>query len=154
MSGLIDPTQRILEQALDGLSRRTGALASNLANIDTPGYRPQSVDFEAALRAELDSRRPGTAGGGGRIAPLPPSTGPSAATGLRATAPNHLPGMPPAPTGALRGQPFDGSLRNDGNTVDLESELTALADTQLRFGAVSELIGGKLAMLRTVIGGA
>jgi flagellar basal body rod protein FlgB len=48
---------------------------------------------------------------------------------------------------------FDGSLRNDANTVDLESEMTALADTQLRFGAVSRLATARLGMLRDVASG-
>ena len=51
-------------------------------------------------------------------------------------------------------QTSDASLRNDGNTVDLESEMTALIETQLRFQAVSRLTTGKLDMLRSAIGGA
>ena len=48
---------------------------------------------------------------------------------------------------------FDGSLRNDGNTVDVESEMTALAESQLKYAAVSRLLSGKLGMLRDVAGG-
>ena len=62
MSGLIDPTTSILEQALDGLSSRQAAISSNLANIDTPGYQAQTVDFETALQREVQAA---TAGFGG-----------------------------------------------------------------------------------------
>jgi flagellar basal-body rod protein FlgB len=153
MSWLVDPSLRVLESALDGLSRRESLIASNLANIDTPGYRPQSIDFEAALRGELASwasangaQATGSSGG-----LEPPSSGPSAALALRTTDPRHFAGA--VTTGSLEPAAFDGSLRNDGNTVDLESEMTALVDTQLRFGAVSQLVTGKLGMLRDAIGG-
>jgi flagellar basal-body rod protein FlgB len=155
VSWLADPSVRILEGALDGLSQRESLIASNLANIDTPGYRPQSIDFESALRTELDSRAAAlglvTTGSSGSL--QPPSTGPSAAIALRTTDPRHFAGTASAAGSTLASQGFDGSLRNDGNTVDLESEMTALVSTQLRFGAVSELVTGKLAMLRTAIGG-
>jgi flagellar basal-body rod protein FlgB len=156
VSWLVDPTQRILEQALDGLSRREGLIASNLANIDTPGYRSASIDFESALRSELASQTTG----GGSATPamagtlLPPSAGPSAEIALRTTDPRHFAGGTTALDPMPSSQTFDGSLRNDGNTVDLESEMTALVETQLRFEAVSRLTTAKLGMLRDAIGGA
>ena len=84
---------------------------------------------------------------------LPPSSGPSAAIALQTTDPRQYAGGATATGSSLASQAFDGSLRNDGNTVDLESEMTALVDTQLRYGAVSELVTGKLGMLHDAIGG-
>jgi len=155
MSWLIDPTQRLLEKALDGLSRREDLIASNLANIDTPGYRAASIDFESALRSELAGL--GMGGGSADTAVagelLAPSTGPSAAIALQTTDPRHF-ASGTTGVGLVPGsQTFDGSLRNDGNTVDLESEMTALVETQIRFGAVSRLVTGRLGMLRDAIGG-
>ena len=155
MSWLVDPAQGILEGALDGLSRRESLIASNLANIDTPGYRPQSIDFESTLRSEMASQGLG-GGSAGTASPVglrPPSSGPSAAVALQTTDSRHFAGSATAPGSTLGSQAFDGSIRNDANTVDLESEMTALVDTQLRFGAVSELVTTKLGMLRTAIGG-
>ena len=48
---LFDTTQTGLERALVGSSMRQQALASNIANADTPGYQRQDVDFQSALRA-------------------------------------------------------------------------------------------------------
>lgn len=48
---LIDPTQRILTSALDGLTLREQAVAANLSNIDTPGYSAETVNFESELQA-------------------------------------------------------------------------------------------------------
>lgn len=187
---LTDPTQRILERALDGLSLRAQRIASNLANIDTPGARPARIDFETELRSEiargLASASGGLASASGGLGPpaesgglasasggfgspaagglgspavragqlRPPSVGPSAALALWTTDPRHLPGADrrssdPRPVA----DPVDESLRNDANTVDLEAEMTALVETQLRFSAVSKLATAKLGMLDSVAGG-
>ena len=50
---LVDPTQHLLEAAMRGAWQRQTALTNNIANAETPGYRPQEVDFEAALRGAI-----------------------------------------------------------------------------------------------------
>ncbi len=51
---LFDTTQTGLERALSGSSLRQQAIAQNLANVNTPGYRRQDVDFASALHAAWD----------------------------------------------------------------------------------------------------
>ena len=143
MSWLTDPAQRVLIGALDGLSRRQSLVSANLANVDTPGYRPQSIDFESVLQAHMRGDLGATAAA--------PVDGPSAATAMHVTDPRHI--QPVGATGigpTARG--FQGTIRNDRNEVDLEAEMTALAETQLRYSAVSRLINGKHQMLNDAIG--
>jgi flagellar basal-body rod protein FlgB len=52
--GLFDTTQIGLERALSGSALRQQAIAQNIANVDTPGYRRQDVDFQSALHAAWD----------------------------------------------------------------------------------------------------
>jgi flagellar basal-body rod protein FlgB len=52
---LFDVTQITLESAIRGAAARQTALASNVANANTPGYRRQDVDFQGALRSAMDS---------------------------------------------------------------------------------------------------
>jgi flagellar basal-body rod protein FlgB len=52
---LFDTTQLGLERAISGAAQRQTALASNLANANTPGYKPRDVDFHSALRAAFES---------------------------------------------------------------------------------------------------
>lgn len=40
---------RALESALDGLAMRQRAIANNIANVNTPGYHAQRVQFEEEL---------------------------------------------------------------------------------------------------------
>ncbi|MBI5106277.1 MAG: flagellar basal body rod protein FlgB [Solirubrobacterales bacterium] len=51
---LFDTTQLGLERALAGASRRQEAIASNLANVNTPGYQRKDVEFHDALRRAFD----------------------------------------------------------------------------------------------------
>jgi flagellar basal-body rod protein FlgB len=55
---LFDATQITLERALSGAALRNTVLASNLANINTPGYQRKDVDFHSALRSALASGDP------------------------------------------------------------------------------------------------
>lgn len=50
---LFDTTQIALERAMSGATLRHSVLASNLANANTPGYRPMDVDFHGALQEAL-----------------------------------------------------------------------------------------------------
>jgi flagellar basal-body rod protein FlgB len=54
---LFDTTQVALERAIAGTSQRQQALASNLANANTPGYQRVDVEFHDALAAALGRGR-------------------------------------------------------------------------------------------------
>ena len=56
-----DPVGAILSSALDGIALRQRVIADNISNVDTPGYRASSVDFETSLRAAIASGDPTTA---------------------------------------------------------------------------------------------
>jgi flagellar basal-body rod protein FlgB len=50
-----DAVSRVLGLALDGVSLRQRTIADNIANVDTPGYRATSVDFESSLRQAVSA---------------------------------------------------------------------------------------------------
>jgi flagellar basal-body rod protein FlgB len=51
---LVDPTQQLLEAAMRGSWLRQTTLTNNIANADTPNYRPQEVDFESTLQTAIE----------------------------------------------------------------------------------------------------
>jgi flagellar basal-body rod protein FlgB len=57
---LVDATQQLLEAAMRGSWQRQTALTNNIANADTPGYRPEEVNFESALQSAVSSGEPAT----------------------------------------------------------------------------------------------
>lgn len=110
-----DATLGVLRQALTRASRTAAVVSSNLANVDTPGYRALEVRFSdalaeaSALGIERSDRRH-----------LGPSDG-RMDEGLIVEAP------------ILR-------MRNDGNTVDVDREMTAMAAAMGRYQAAAEMV--------------
>jgi flagellar basal-body rod protein FlgB len=131
LSILGDSRLGVLQTALDGLAARQQAIAGNIANIDTPGYQRKDVDFESNLRASI-------------------GVGPRLAT----TDPRHIP-IAPADSGLLagaagsnRGQSTTG--RNDDNNVDIDYEMTRLADTQLRYELMTQATTATFGTLNSI----
>jgi flagellar basal-body rod protein FlgB len=53
-----DMTMNAIQAALSGLSARQRAIASNIANADTPGYLSTQVSFEDSLRQAINTSDP------------------------------------------------------------------------------------------------
>jgi flagellar basal-body rod protein FlgB len=49
MSQVSDSTIRLLEKFLDVASQRHQMVTTNIANVDTPGYRTRDIDFRSEL---------------------------------------------------------------------------------------------------------
>ena len=60
--GMPDAVTSVLASALDGLATRQTVIADNIANVDTPGFRATSVDFESSLAAALQRGEMSAAG--------------------------------------------------------------------------------------------
>ncbi|MEE9277429.1 MAG: flagellar basal body protein [Dehalococcoidia bacterium] len=141
-----------IRQALDGLTRRQEAIANNIANQETAGYKRVTVNFEALLReqlaaqnsaarrlmAPLGQRSEGV--GSGHIA-LKPSLGDGGTAA----------GFFGRQLAGLGSREFITAPRNDGNSVDVDQEMTQLATTQLQFAALSQALSTRLRTLRSVI---
>lgn len=53
-----DPTNVAIHAALRGLDARRAAHEANVANVETPGYRAQRVEFESTLKRAMETGRP------------------------------------------------------------------------------------------------
>ncbi|MBN1267447.1 MAG: flagellar basal body rod protein FlgB [Anaerolineales bacterium] len=130
MSGSILPDNaiRTAASALNGLARRQEMTAQNIANIDTPGYRAQEVDFETALRQAAGSERH---------------------LSVQSTHGNHLASQS-TPVGYQIETRKGGTERADGNNVDIDLELATMAETGVRYQALTSLISRKLSLLKNI----
>lgn len=125
---LLDGTSRLLQEGLSGLVKRQQLIANNLANVDTPRYRAMDVPFEQVLDREI--RKEGE-------------------LQLAVTQPDHI-ATPAAMEQALSmQQPV--VFRTDGNGVDVDAEMASLAETTVNFNAVSQLMAGRLAIMRMAV---
>lgn len=108
---------------MDSARTRQGVLASNVTNVDTPGYRAQDVEapqFDSAMHAVMartDAAHMAAPGdGAGEVS-----------------------------------QSDDRAPREDGNTVSLESQMAKLEENKIRYGAASSIISRRMALLRYAV---
>jgi len=133
---IFDGTLTNLERALDARALRHGILAGNLANANTPGFAPREVDFRAAME------QAGAARAGEIPVPVPVAGAASGEIPLAAA------DLRPAPAGSPVVAAPGASAGIDGNAVDVDRALTALAENALQYGATARAAGKKLAILR------
>lgn len=120
------------EKALDAAWTRNEVIAQNIANVDTPGYKKSTVSFEEYLDDALDqdgfkgfttdSRHIQIGGGSVENAKI-----------------------------KISKQYDDLSTRQDGNNVDIESEMASLAKNDIRYNTLVQSISASYQRLNSVI---
>ena len=122
---LFDPTIDGLARTLTLHQQRHEVLASNLANVETPGYRARELDFEDALKAAFDD----AGHGADRGAPVIDDRAASVVEDK--TAPR----------------------RADGNTVDMDMQMAKLNANGTSYLALARILGRRVGLLRQAIEG-
>ncbi len=120
----------VLQKAMDGSVVKHTAITNNLANVNTPGYKKLEVSFQDALSEALEPQQK-----------------------LKRTKPKHLPVAVSLddPNLVQIRRDTSTSLRNDGNNVDVDMESAALAENQLYFLSLVQLLSSELSLLRASI---
>lgn len=127
----------LAQRRLAWVAVRNAVLAENIANVDTPRYRPRDI---GAFADTLGS----AVGGGGRLALRQPDSVVSGG--------NAAPGLA-APGSSLRAAEVTPIGRApDGNAVSLESNMTALADGQANALFTGNVWKAYLRMFATALG--
>jgi len=136
MSFKISKSYDLLAKAMDYRALRADLISSNIANIDTPGYKSRDIEFETSLKEEEDKLY------GKQSRKLE----------LAKTNSRHL--NPLGDSEDKRATIFfrDGQdARNDGNTVDLDVETTELAKNRVMYDALTAALKKDSAIFRSVI---
>jgi flagellar basal-body rod protein FlgB len=130
-SGLIsDSTLNLAQKAIEGLNLRRDVISQNIANVDTPGYQAQQVNFETALQSAIKA---------------------GSALPLTTTNDRHVLGIK-SETGNLYeiGLRKGGSTRADGNNVNIDQELEQMTETGISYQALTTAITKKLSLLKLI----
>ncbi|OAT82848.1 flagellar basal-body rod protein FlgB [Bacillus sp. MKU004] len=124
---LFSNTITSLESGLDYASLNQKVISQNIANVDTPNYKAKEVDFKTVLNQtmQLDAKRTDSRHFTFKSADTHP-----AVKSRNAYQFNH-----------------------NGNGVDLDKEMSNMAENQIYFNALSDRINGKFNSLKTVIRG-
>jgi flagellar basal-body rod protein FlgB len=118
------PAIQGLSLALDEASLRQQAISSNIANVNTPGFKRLDVSpsFESAFSNALSDLSEG-----------------------------HSVGM--MPTGTITTAAEQGPARPDGNTVQIEQEMLGLAQNSARYEFSTDMLANNFHNMKTAITG-
>jgi flagellar basal-body rod protein FlgB len=118
-----DNTYALAKKLMDLSALRQEAVASNIANAETPGYHRIDVapDFANQLKAQMSSGAPATSFD---------SLQPSLAEDTQAR-----------------------TVRPDGNTVDIEHELLAMNKNSVEYGYLTDVVSSNIKQLKMAISG-
>jgi flagellar basal-body rod protein FlgB len=115
-----------IEGSLNRSMAEQNAISRNIANIDTPGYKAQTVVFNEALQGELQARR---------------------------TEPGHLPFSNSADSGYQTVTDTYGTIQNNGNNVDIDHEMSQLSRNQYLYQTLTRAATDQFQRFTTVLGG-
>ena len=132
---LFNFTQQLLELSLRARGARHEILSANIANADTPGYRPRDLDFNVIIRSATDGEGISSEERDQRMERL-------SATPLDVESAIYRPEFP---------DDRHGEDRLDGNSVSLDRQMGLLTENSLAYEANLTLLSRTLAMLRYAI---
>lgn len=121
----------IYKKVLDASWLRNTAISNNIANVNTPNYKRQVVNFDDVLRSYIEQ--------GGT-------------TMLNKTHSGHM----DAPEMSLNpriSQVKDTAFREDGNNVNIDVEMAERTKNEIRYTAMTDKVTGTFTNLRTAIKG-
>lgn len=132
---LFGPTHALLTTSLRLRAARHEVLAANVANADTPDYRPRDLKFDGVLQAIARGESQPSSMQGGQLM-------------LVSTNPRHLGS---SVRNVLVTENTDGEGKLDQNRVDLDREMTQLAENGLLHETSATLLSRTLSGLRYAI---
>ena len=133
LGGIFNFSDAVKIESLNQRLTRQNVITGNIANSETPGFRAIGYDFEDQLQAVA---------GGGDPFPMKANHDKHFLNGHTEADGTILPDVFVRPTE---------SVGQDGNTVDVDFEMSKLSENQILYRATVELINKKLAKLRYAI---
>ena len=119
----------VLDKAADASWTRETILANNIANVDTPGYKRQDLDFESLLKKEMGRSR-------------------SVSFDEKIKSLNgNLNDLNPI----IYKDHSRYSYRLDGNNVDIDTENVELASEQIKYQTLTSSIDSLFSRMNTAI---
>lgn len=123
-----------LETAIDAANLRQEVISNNIANVDTPYFKRSSVSFESLLQEQMNGDTP-------------------ALQGKRTDYRHFVIGPTNQVPGAKVVSDNTTSMNNNLNNVDIDSEMSSLAENQLRYNSYIEQVNYQIKMKRLAVEG-
>lgn len=137
MAVLFDSISKMLGVAIRGTILRQNVIANNISNADTPNYQAMDVKFDSLLRHVMEE---GIDDADIDLTPKPHSL-------------IKLAGLDDSRDSVELVYETESNDKLDDNTVDIDREMTKLAQNQISHHAFVKLLNAKFNMLKTAING-
>ncbi len=126
-----DKIPTLMKKTLDFSSSRHLLITMNVANADTPGYKAHDIDFQSQLREVISTD--------GQLS-------------MTKTNERHF-GPSNDAIKALEPQPFEETQasKSNGNNVDMDKEMVKMAENQIRFNAIIQLMMKRGSSIKSAI---
>ncbi|CAN0515391.1 unnamed protein product [Phaeothamnion confervicola] len=131
-----DLTTEVLSASLRGHEARNAAIANNIANAETPGYKRMDVSFEAALAQAVETDRASLNRDPGSLTAFDSGAG----RAIDETGPNVM-------------SVDTTAVRVDGSNVDPDDEMAQLSANELAHQTVVSLLDKRFSQFMTAITG-
>ncbi len=118
----IDKSATLLEKMLDVSSVKHKVIANNIANVNTPGYKKMDVSFADQLEKALNESSANT----NKFAALQPKI-------------------------VISKEDTGKTVRNDGNNVDMDKEVSSLVKNTLSYNIYTQLLSKKFEGIKSAI---
>lgn len=131
MKSLFPDHLAVAAKAMDFRLERQNVVASNLANIKTPGYQAKRLEFEDQLQAAVENNGAGA---------------------MTRTNPRHMPvAFSPGEQGSRLVHEPAARLVQGLDCVDLDKEMAAMAKNTMLYNAVSTILHNNFTGMKDII---
>jgi flagellar basal-body rod protein FlgB len=135
VGGLFNFSDKLQMESLTQRNRRSEVISANIANAETPGFRAFGYDFEKQLQDLGKMNEP---------------------IAVKVSDPRHLRNNFTKVDGSITPDVYvrpTESVDEDGNTVDMDTEMAQLAQNQILFRSAVETLNRKIGTLKYAING-
>jgi len=134
MQGIFSSTIDVLGKSIDLRAKNQNLISSNIANAETPNFTPKALNFESELQGALKG---------------------NAKSGQMTTNSRHI----PLKGAASRIQSVNGKVvetpskspGKDGNSVEIENEMSRMVENQIMFNASVQIISKKFEGIKAAL---
>lgn len=118
----------VLTRALAGSAEKSRLISNNIANISTPGYKRQDLNFKSRLKKEIST---------------------SDQKNLTVSNKKHIPFS--KKYFSFQQQENNRNFRNDGNSVDIDVEMAEMAKNNIYYNVIANRVSGHFSIINQVI---
>ena len=131
MKSIVEPHVRLIGTVMDMQLQRQNVIMGNIANVNTPKYKPRELEFEAELQSALNLDAKGK---------------------VARTAEGHMPAaFDPDGLGPEWSKQFTPRVVHGEDRVNLDKEMVKMAKNNLQYTALAQITKSSFEGIRNII---